>query len=59
MTATTASNLVERFDAGKDVLDYFDTENPLIEEPDPSEPKQVSITIPPLAGQLARPRSRA
>lgn len=46
MTATTASTLVERFDAGKDVLDYFDTENPLIEEPDPSEPKQVSITIP-------------
>ena len=46
MTATTANNLIERFDAGEDVFDYFDTMSPEIEKPDPTTPKQVSITIP-------------
>lgn len=46
MTVTTANNLIERFDAGEDVFDYFDTMSPEIEEPDPTTPKQVSITIP-------------
>ena len=44
MTATTASNLVERFDAGKDVLDYFDTENPLIVSP--TLPSQNKFLLP-------------
>lgn len=46
MTATTAENLIDRFDKGEDVLDYFDTASPEIEKPDPTAPKQVSITIP-------------
>ena len=46
MTATTADNLLDRFDAGEDVLDYFDLSAPEVEKPDPTAPKQVSITIP-------------
>lgn len=43
MTVTTAENLEERFDAGEDVLDYFDTENPIIEEP---QTRNLTITVP-------------
>ena len=43
MTATTTDNLIERFDAGEDVLDYFDTENPIIEEPNT---RNITITVP-------------
>lgn len=46
MTTTTASNLIDRFDAGKEVLDYFDTNNPILEEPSSESPKQISITLP-------------
>jgi hypothetical protein len=30
-SATTAANLSEKFERGEDVLDYFDTENPILE----------------------------
>lgn len=46
MTATTADNLMEKFDAGEDVLDYFDTDNAVLEEPELCAPKQISITVP-------------
>ena len=46
MTATTADNLMEKFDAGEDVLDYFDTDNAVLEEPEPCASKQISITVP-------------
>lgn len=46
MTATTSKNLEERFDAGGDVTDYFDLEQPIVENPDPMEPKNISVTIP-------------
>ncbi len=46
MTATTSKNLIERFDAGEDVTDYFDLEQPAVEDPDPMEPKNISVTIP-------------
>ncbi len=34
--ATTPENLVERFDAGEDVLGYFDVEHPIVETPETS-----------------------
>lgn len=46
MTATTSKNLEERFDAGEDVTDYFDLEQPIVENLDPMEPKNISVTIP-------------
>ena len=45
-TDTTAENLLERFDAGEDVLDYFDTESPNVEHPDAYATRQLSITLP-------------
>lgn len=46
MTATTAENLVERFDAGEDVLDYFDESAAVIEEPDPYGAHPLNIVPP-------------
>lgn len=43
MTKTTSDNLIERFDAGEDVFDYFDVESPVIEEPDT---RNITITVP-------------
>ena len=34
--ATTPENLIERFDAGEDVLGYFDAEHPIVETPEAS-----------------------
>lgn len=42
-TATNKDNLEERFDAGQDVLDYFDTDNP--EFPN-RELKRVNVDFP-------------
>lgn len=46
MTATTNSNLEMRFDAGEDVTDYFDLSQPIVEDLDPTEPRNISVTIP-------------
>ena len=40
---TTAANLEEKFDRGEDVLDYFDTDRPILEGP---ESKRVEIDFP-------------
>ncbi len=41
--ATTAANLEEKFDRGENVLDYFDTKNPILEG---SEIERVEIEFP-------------
>lgn len=46
MTETTAENLVDRFDAGEDVLDYFDVDHPIIEAPADLTPKDVKVSLP-------------
>lgn len=46
MTETTSDTLIERFDAGEDVLDCFDESAAEREEPDPNETRQISLTLP-------------
>ena len=46
MTATTAENLLERFDAHEDILDYFDTDNPSVENPTAPESERIDVTLP-------------
>ena len=59
MTATTAENLLERFDAGEDVLDYFDVEHPQTGVAVASGAQQVSVDLPSwLIDSLAKEASR-
>ncbi len=59
MTVTTAENLLDRFDAGEDVLDYFDVEHPQMGPTDTCGAEQVSIALPPwLLDSLAKEASR-
>ena len=59
MTATTAENLLERFDAGEDVLDYFDVEHPQTGAAVASGAQQVSVDLPSwLSDSLAKEASR-
>ena len=44
-TATTAENLEERFDAGEDVLDYFDPDSAVHPLRD-YETKSITVTLP-------------
>lgn len=46
MTETTADNLLERFDSGEDVMDYFDMDHAVMEHPDPNAQKNLTITLP-------------
>lgn len=44
---TTEDNLLEKFDNGEDVLDYFDVENAEIVYPDPpNETRRVNVDFP-------------
>ncbi|MBV9127549.1 MAG: hypothetical protein JO117_05625 [Verrucomicrobia bacterium] len=40
---TTAENLEEKFDNGEDVLDYFDTKNPILRGP---EIERLEVELP-------------
>ena len=46
MTATTAENLLERFDAGEDVLDCFDIEHPERGFPATGSAEQIELVLP-------------
>lgn len=45
MTVTTFENLLERFDRGEEVLDYFDVEGAVVEDPG-TVAEAVSVVLP-------------